>query len=77
VHAGHAAHVELAAVARRQQRQGGGQGAHGGAGVAQEQGGLIHRQLTTQPMHAKGAVGLAFELAPQLGQRFEHHLRVI
>ncbi|MDT4852228.1 hypothetical protein FQZ97_864520 [compost metagenome] len=77
VHAGDAAEFKRTAVHAGQQRQRGGQGAHGCAGVAQKKLLLLHGQGTTEPMHPQRAVVLGFDAAAELGQCGQHHPGVV
>ncbi len=74
-------HARLAGqhVFARSQAQGGAQGAHGGAGVAEKQGDrLSDREAATQPLHlAHRLVGGELVLDPELGQRRQHVADVI
>ncbi len=74
-------HARLAAqgVLTRPQAQGGAEGTHGGAGVAEEQvDRLFHREAATQAVHgALGLVGGELVLHAELGQRRQHVADVI
>ena len=77
VHPRHARQRETAALQAGQQRQGGGQGPHRGAGVAQEQLGLVDEQTAGQTRDRGAAVGKRVDAAAQRAQRGQHHPGVI
>ncbi|MCY1556138.1 hypothetical protein D9M68_928630 [compost metagenome] len=77
MHARNAAEFKRPAMPRGQQRERGRQWPHGGAGIAQKQLALPHRELPIQAVHAQRAVVLRFDAAAQLRQGVEHHACVV
>ena len=77
VHARYAAEFKLCALGAGQQGQSCRERAHGGAGIAQEQGRFAHAELPAQTTDANDVLTRAFDGAAELGQGLQHHPGIV